>query len=97
MIYFVIMYTSDTILDFNLICIFKLTFKRRLTSFKFLFCVFKTHIFNLIQIVLVKIRFNISMCFIFITDFLVFPQDYSINRIIKSSIILLLLVKFLFF
>ena len=36
-IYFVIMYTNHTILDFNLICIFELAFKFMPTSFKFSF------------------------------------------------------------
>ena len=80
---------------FNLICIFKFAFKRMLTSFTFLFCVFKTHNVDLIQLVLIKIRFNIFMCSLLSTYFLIFLQEYFINCTVNDIIFLLLPVKFI--
>ena len=89
------MYTSHTILDFNLIFIFKFALKCTLTSFKFLFCVFKNHIVDMIQLVLIKIRFNIFMWSLFSTYFLVFLQEYFINCNVNNIIILLVPVKYI--
>ena len=57
------MYVSHTTLDFNIIYIFKFAFKIMLTSLKFLFCIIKTHIVDLIQLVLIKTIFNIFIGF----------------------------------
>ena len=92
-IYFVIMHTSHTILAFNIICILKLAFKRTLTSFNFFFLVIKTHIVNLIQLVLIKIRFNIFMFFLFIAYLIIFLGEYFINCNVNNRIIILLPVK----
>ena len=64
------MHKIHTIPDFSIIFILEFAFKRTLTSFNILFLVIKTHIVNLVQIVLVKIRFNIFMCFFFSTYFI---------------------------
>ena len=95
MIYFVILYTIHSILDLNLICIFKFTFKRTLMSFKFFFCVFKKHIVDLIHFILIKTRFNIFMWSSIITYFLVLIQEYLINCTVNNSIIIFLNVKFI--
>ena len=95
MIYFVIMYTSNTILYFNLICIFKFAFKHTLTSYNFFFCVFKTNIVYLIQLVPINIRFNILMWFPLSTYFLVFLQEGSIKCTLNNSIILFLPAQFI--
>ena len=55
------MHTTNTILIFNPTPIFNSAFKNMLTSFKFLFCVVKNHIVDMIKFVLIKIRFNIFM------------------------------------
>ena len=94
-IYFSIMYTSHTIMDINLISIFKFVFKCALTSFNLFFCVFKTYIVVLIQLVIIKIRFNIFMCSLLTTYFSDFMHEYFINCIVNNIIILLLPVKFL--
>ena len=66
-----------------------------LTSFNFFFFVFKTHNVDLIQIVLIKIRFNILVCSLLSTYFFIFLQEYLINCTVTDSIILLLPVKFI--
>ena len=66
-----------------------------LTLFKFLFCVIKTHIIDLIQLVLIKIRFNIFRCFLLGTYFLVLLQEDFINCAVNNIVILLLPVKFI--
>ena len=89
------MYTSHIILDWNLICIFDFAFKRTLTPFCIFFLVIKTYIVNLIQIILIYIRLNIFMCFIFSTYFIIFVQKDFIHCMINDSIFLLLYVKFI--
>ena len=59
-----------------------------------LFCIFKTHIIDLIQLVLIKIRFNVLMWSLLSTYFLVLLQEYFINCTVNDIIILLLSVKF---
>ena len=89
------MYTSHTILDFNLICILKFVFKHTLTSFKFLFFILKTNFINLIELVLIKTRFNICMCSLMRTYFNILLQEDFINCIVNNNIILFLPVKFI--
>ena len=80
---------------FNLICIFKLEFKHTLMSFRFFFFVINTHIVNLIDFSFIKIRFNIFVCFLLSTYFLVFMKDDFIHCTVNNSIILFLYVKFI--
>ena len=89
------MYRSHTILAFNIIFIFKFALKRNLTSFNFFFCVFKTHVVNLIQLVLIIIRFDIFMWSFLRNYFLLFLKEYFINSNVNSIIITLLPGKFL--
>ena len=91
------MYTIHTMLAFSFICILNFALKLTLTSQKVFFCVFKTYIINMIQLVLIKIRFNIIMCFLIITYCLVFLQADIINCTVKNIIICLRTVKFLLF
>ena len=58
-IYFIYMYTSHNIMAFNIIYIFKISFKGTLISF-FLFI--KTHIINLIYIIFIDFRFGVLVC-----------------------------------
>ena len=90
------MYTSHTILDFNLIYIFEFAFKCTLTSFSFLFLAITTHIVNNIYITLIDFIFNIFMCFIFSANSVILMQEYFIQCMIHNSIILLLCIKFSF-
>ena len=55
------MYTSNTILVFNPICIFNFAFKDTGMSFKFSFCVIKTRIVDLIDYTLIKTRIKICV------------------------------------
>ena len=89
------MYTSNTNLDFNIIWIFEFPFKHTLTSFCLFFIIIKTHTINLIQLVLIKTRFNDFMCFLFSNYFLTSLQEYFINRTVKNIIILFLPAKFI--
>ena len=57
------MYTHHIILILNPICTFLLVFKHTLTSFKFFFSLIKTHVVNMINFVLVIIRFQKFRCF----------------------------------
>ena len=88
------MYTSHTIMDFILICIFEFLFKLTLTAFKFFFCVFNTHISNLIQFVLINLSFDIFMFSLLNTYFLILLQENFIHFTFNNSIILLLPIKF---
>ena len=83
------MYKSHTVLDLNLIYIFEFELKHSLTSFNIFFFVIKTHIINLIYIILIKIRFNIFMCFLFSTYFIIFlqgPVDSKLDSFLKQGI-----------
>ena len=59
------------------------------------FCVIKTHIVDMIDFDLIKIRFNIFVCSILSTYFLVFFQEDFINYTVNNSIILLIPIKFI--
>ena len=87
------MYKSQTIMDCNLIFIFEFYFKHTLTSSSFFFLFVKNHIINLLYIVLIDIRFNVSMCFIIRTYFIIFIQDDIIHCMINHIVVLLLSVK----
>ena len=89
------MYKSHTVLDLNLIYIFEFELKHSLTSFNIFFFVIKTHIINLIYIVLIKIRLNIFMCFLFSTYFIIFLQEKWIHCFFNNSIVLFLPVKYI--
>ena len=89
------MYTCHIIYIFNPICIFKFSFKRTLTSFKFFFSIFKTHIVNLIKFFVIKIRLNILMWFLHRTYLLIVTNQDFIHCNINNIIILLLTVKFI--
>ena len=78
-----------------LICIFMFAFKYALMSFKFFFCAFKNNIVNLIQLVLIKLTFNIFICSLIRTYFLILLQDDFINCTVNNSTIILLLIKFI--
>ena len=73
------MNTSHTIIIFNPICIFKFAFKHTLMSLNFFSCVVKDHIVELIDFILVKIRFNVFMCFVLSTIFFTFVQEDFIH------------------
>ena len=72
-------------------------FKYMLIPIKFFFCVFKTHIADLIQLVIIKGIFNCCICFILSAYFLVFLQYYFINCTINDRIIILLPGKYISF
>ena len=74
---------------------FKFAFKHTLRSFKFLFFILKTHIVNLIKLVLIKIRLNIFRCFFHSTYFFIIMQQDFIHCNINNIIILFLPVKFI--
>ena len=58
-------------------------------------CVFKTTIVNLIQLFLIKTRFNTFVLSLFSTYFLFFLKEDFINCTVNNIIILLLPVKFI--
>ena len=89
------MYKSYAILDFNLIFFFEFKFKCTLMPFNILFYFHKTHIINLIQIFIIKIRSNIFMCFLFSTYYNILLQENFIHGLFKNSIVLFLAVKFI--
>ena len=66
-------------MDFNLICIFGFSFKRMLAPFKFSLFVFKTHIINIMQLVLIKLRFNNFLCFCPSLHFIIFLKNDIVN------------------
>ena len=74
---------------------FKVAFNCTPTPFKFFFCVVKTHIVDLIEFAIVDLRFNIFICSLLRTYFLVFLQEYFIHCTVNNSIIIFLPVKFL--
>ena len=78
------MYTSHTITYFNLKCTFEFAFKRTLTSFSLFFLVIKTHIVNMIWIVLIDLRFNIFMCFLFRIYCIIFLQEDFIHCLVNK-------------
>ena len=78
---------------FNLICIFQFLFKRTPISLNFSLCIIKTPNVNMIYFALIKIRFNIFMCYLLSAYFLDFMQKYFINCNVNNSIIFLLSVK----
>ena len=57
---------------------------------------FKTHIINIIQFVLIKLRFNHFLCFYPNLHFIIFLKNYPINWNINNSIIIFLPIKFLY-
>ena len=75
---------------------FELYFKRMLTSFCIFFLFIKTHIINLVYIVLINFNINVFMCFSFSTYFIVLLWDDLIYCMINNSIFLFLTVKFIF-
>ena len=75
---------------------FKFAFKRELRSLYTLFLVIKTHITNLVYIIIINIIFNILMCFSFSTNFINFLQDDIMHCMINNSIVLFLSVKYPF-
>ena len=78
------MHTRNIIPIFNPICIFKFAFKCMLMSLNVFVSVFKTHIFNMIKFILIKIRLKIFRCFPCITYFLIFMQeDFLLHEIQK--------------
>ena len=89
------MYTSHTILDFNIICIFEFAFKRMIASFCILFIVIKTQIINLILIILIDLISNIFICFSFITYFIIFLEVDFVHCLFNHKIALVLSVKFI--
>ena len=84
------MYICHIIYISNPICIFKLTFKRTLTSFKFFFNVLKTHIINMINIFVIKTRLNIFRCFLHSTHFSILLKNDFIHCTINNIIIIFL-------
>ena len=96
MIYFVIMYTSYTILALNIMFIFEFASKLTVTSFKFFTSLFKTSFVNLVQIILVKLRLNHFLCFCTITYLIIFLWLYFIICTVKISFVLLLSLNFIF-
>ena len=80
-------------MDFNPIYIFDFEFKCTLMSFNILFLVIKIHIFNLIYIVFIDIRFNIFMCFLLRTYFIIFFQEDFTHCMVNNIIVLFLTVK----
>ena len=90
------MYASHNILDFNIICIFDFAFNRTVTSFCLLFFFIKTHILNIIYIVLIDFRINVLLCFSFSTYFIILLKDYLIHCMINKIIVLFLSVKFIY-
>ena len=88
------MHTSHITLVFNSI-FFMFFIKGTLASLKFFFFVVKTHIVNLIEFILVKFRFNIFMCFLPGTYFLIFMQENFVNCTVNNSIIIFIPVKVL--
>ena len=83
-------YISHTILVFDIIRVFKFSFKHTLTPFCLLFIVIKNHTVNMIYIILIELRFNIFMCFSFRTYFIIFLKEDFIHCTIDNIIILLL-------
>ena len=74
---------------------FKYCIQTHAYVFQVLFYVFKTHIVDLINFTLIKIRFNVFMCFLLSTCFIIFMQDDFIHCNVNNSIILLMPGKFL--
>ena len=74
---------------------FRVRIKTHAYAVQFLFLVINTHIVDLIQLVHIKIRFNIFILFLFSTYFIIFLQEDFINYTLNNSIIPLLTVKFL--
>ena len=75
---------------------FLVLFKRTLLSSEFSFFVFKNHIINIIQIVIIKLRFNNFLCFFPILHFIIFLKNDLINWNVNNRIIILLPVKFIY-
>ena len=85
------MYTRHIISIFNPILIFIFIFKCTLTSVKFFFSIFKTHLINFVQIVCIIIRVQKFWCFVICgTYFLCFIYYNFIHCIINDGVIFLL-------
>ena len=75
---------------------FRLHFQTHAYVIHYLFIDIKTDIFKLIKMVLVDLRFNIFMWFLFRSYFIIFFQDNLIHCMINNSIVLLMYLKFIF-
>ena len=66
-----------------------------LTPLKFFFCVIKTHINDMVEFVLIKIRFNFFIFSLPGNYFFIFLQENFIHCTVNNRIFLLMPVKFI--